>query len=485
MGWEWRRNDRALVLDCLQHGEYEAIATSSQGALDELAHLTAELGVWDALEVIQVHRDREGIPDDLLLRTLTVLPFIEAMGLSAAAETLFQDAAILLQLGYAVFQIQNGFNERYHPPFETKSEKAYPYHPEVLRQEAARIDLESLHTFRQRCIRPLFERRLVRGKTYAIDGSGIGNRWRVVGLLNVNAERALWVTWRVLSGSASEKGKEASVVREMVDEVRQVGGTDAIEWLLMDALYADGPLLVWLKFQRQIDALVRLPEDREMYADLAGLLRWQPKRWQTHTDVRYVAGRKQTREVSAAAESDLKSWDSFMQAAQAAGAPDASLWGCLLHAVDRDTGEIKEWGLVSTRAFATAWQGYTFWRQRWHIENNGFREFKEGWHVEKAPWTHDNEVVVWARVTFTCIDFNTAQLAKTAQGRRLVHLGIRRLRRELTRQVGPAPVIVFARDCYGIFNIEEIVTALGAPPAVSLRRQPRNDSASHRAPPPT
>lgn len=485
MGWEWRRNDRAAVLECLQSGEYDAIATTSQGVLDELAHLTAALGVWDALKVIQVHREREGIPDELLLRTLTVLPFIEAIGLSAAAETLFQDAAILLQLGYAVFQIQNGFNERHHAPFETKSEQSYPYHPEVLRQELTRLDLDSLHAFRKCCIRPLFERRLVRGKTYAIDGSGMGKRWRVVGILNVNTERALWVTWRVLSGSASEKGKEAAVVREMVDEVREVGGPDAIEWLLMDALYADGPLLAWLKFQRNIDALVRLPEDRELYADLEGLIRLQPKRWQTHTDVRYVAGRKQTREVSAAAESDLDSWDSFVQAAQAAGVPDAKLWGCLLHAVDRDTGAVEDWALVSTRAFSTAWQGYTFWRQRWHIENNGFREFKEGWHVEQAPWTRDDDVVVWARVTFTCVAFDVAQIAKTAEGRRLAHLGIRRLRRALTRQIGPAPVIVFARDCYGIFDIEEIVTALGAPPAFSLRRKPAAESAAYRAPPPT
>src|SRR5512135_3604386 len=98
MNGEWRRNDRALVLECLRQGEYDALATTSQGALDELAHLTAELGVWEALNVIQVSREREGIPDDLLLRTLTVLPFIEAVGLSAAAETLFQDAAVLLQL---------------------------------------------------------------------------------------------------------------------------------------------------------------------------------------------------------------------------------------------------------------------------------------------------------------------------------------------------------------------------------------------------
>ncbi|MDE3089286.1 MAG: hypothetical protein KGJ80_07860, partial [Chloroflexota bacterium] len=150
----------------------DAIATTRHGALDELAHPTAELGVWDALEVIQVHREREGVPDGLLLRTLTVLPFIEAVGLSAAANTLFQDAAILLQLGYVVFEIQNGF------------------------------------------------------------------------------------------------------------------------------------------------------------------------------DVRYIAGRKQTRDVSAAAESDLSSWESFVQATLAAGVPGAKLWGCLLHAVDRDTGAVEDWALV-------------------------------------------------------------------------------------------------------------------------------------------
>ncbi len=68
---EWRRHDRTTALESLQRGDAmrDAIATTNQGALDELAHLTAELGVWDALQVIRVHREREGIPDELLLRT--------------------------------------------------------------------------------------------------------------------------------------------------------------------------------------------------------------------------------------------------------------------------------------------------------------------------------------------------------------------------------------------------------------------------------
>jgi len=479
MDWEWRQQDRVAVLECLRRGEYEAIVTSRQGALDTLAYLAAELGVLDAVACLEVEREREGIPDGLLLRTLAVLPFVEALGVSAAADMLFEDAAILLQLGYTALQIQEGFNQRHRNESGEKSALARPCHPDVLRNELARIKPESLPGFRRRCIQTLFERGLIRGKTYAVDGSGLGQQRRMVGLLNVSQERTVWVTWRLLTGAASEKGKEGRVLREMVEEVRQVGGAEAIEWLLMDALYADGPVLAWLKYGCGIDALVRLPEDRDMYADLWGLLTLEPQRWQQHLDTRYVAGRKQTREVQVGTVGELKSWDSFLAAAHKYGEPDASLWGCAIHAVDQaDPSQVEDWALVSTRPFSTGWQAYTTWRNRWRVENNGFRELKEGWHLEEAPWSYRNDAVALARLTFTCIAFNVAEIAKTSAGRRLTQRGIRRLRRDLTREVGAAPVIVFAKGAYGIFDIEEVVTALGRPPQSSLQRRPARPSAA-------
>ncbi len=89
-------------------------------------------------------------------------------------------------------------------------------------------------------------------------------------------------------------------------------------------------------------------------------------------------------------------------------------------------------------------QAYTFWRQQWHIENDGFRELKASWLLEKAPWSCTQEVLVLARVTFSLITTNVSEIAKTAQGRRLTGQGIRRLRRKLNREVGLVPVIVFA-----------------------------------------
>lgn len=465
MSWEWRKHDRTKVLNCLQQGEYEAITTSGQGALDKLAHLATELGVLEAAGEMEVKRVREGIPDELLLRTSAVLPFIEAKGLKPASQALFADPAILLQLGYTALHIQNGFNERRGPEQEEKSAQALPCHPEVLRQELSRLKPESVADFRQRCIQELFARDLVQGDVYALDGSGLRDRQRLVGVLNVTAERPLWVNWRVLPGEASEKGKDAWVVKEMVEEIEACAGAGAIGLLLMDALYADGPLLAWLKYERGIDALVRLPEERTLYRELWSLVRHNPQVQESHLDVRYVAGRKQTREVTLGTMGHLNGWKSFREAAAKRDAREAKLWGCTIQTIDQeDPTEVEQWALVSTRSFATGEEAFSQWRKRWRVENSGFRELKEGWHLERAPWSYSDQRVVQARVGFTCVAFNVAQVAKTAQGRHLTERGIRRLRRELAQEYGPAPVVVFADGAYGVFHIEEIVEALGLPP---------------------
>jgi hypothetical protein len=478
--WEWRKHDRQTVLAALGRGEYEAVAASAMGPLDRLGHLTAELGIFAAAtETIKINRQREGIPDDLLLRTLVMLPFIDATSFTDASGQLFGDAALLLQLGYSAVEIREGFNDRYRNSLGQKSVEALPLHPAVLREEMQRIDVDSLDTFRERCTRLLFDHRLVRGTTYAVDGSGLNDKWRVVALFNVTRGRNILVSWRLLAGDASEKGKEATVVRSMIDDVRKVAGPDAIDLLLMDALYADGPLLATLKYQYGIDALVRVPEDRDIFTDMVGIMQHEPTRWQQHQDVRYLSGQKQMRTVAVAAVDGLTTWNSFRDKATELGAGDATLWGCLIHEIASTGPQMPEvWGLISTRCFPTGWQGYTTWRQRWRIENTAFHELKEAWHLEQARWGRSLATIA-TRVTLTCVAFNIAQIIKGKDGRNLLDHGMLRLRRALTREVGVAPVIVYADGCYAILDIEEVMTATGRPPTASLQRRARPISNRH------
>jgi hypothetical protein len=277
----------------------------------------------------------------------------------------------------------------------------------------------------------------------------------------------LWVNWRLRTGKESEKGKEGEVVLAMVDEVREIAGADAIEWMLMDALYADGFILANLKYARQIDVMVRLPEDRRMYEQLQGLIRVLPERWQTHQDVRYLSGHKQIRQMRVAKMDDLNDWEGFVTAAQALGVEQPTLSGFMIQSDQlMKDGKPEEWALVATAPFNTAWQAYTFWRNRWTVENSGFRELKEGWHLEEALWTFRNTVIAAARLAFTLVAYNVAQISKSKVAERLKARGIRKLRQVLNRRFGPrsSPVIVFAAGSFTILPLEELVVLLGGKP---------------------
>ena len=180
----------------------------------------------------------------------------------------------------------------------------------------------------------------------------------------------------------------------MVDELREIAETEAIEWMLMDSLY----------------------------------------------------------------------WEGFVEAAQALGVQAPTLSGFAIQACPLDQPTAKEeWALVATASFSTAWQAYTFWRNRWTIENSGFRELKEGWHLEEALWTFRQTVIAAARLTFTLIAYNVAQIAKSKVAERLKARGIRKLRQELNRQFGfrSSPVIVFFAGAFTILPLEELVVLLG------------------------
>lgn len=107
----------------------------ASGPLDELVALHEELGIFAILDELEVQRARAGVPDDLLLRTLATLPFVEAASLSGGSEVLFREPAILLQLGWAPVQIHAGSNGRHRHP-DGRQEESLPCHPDTLRDAA-------------------------------------------------------------------------------------------------------------------------------------------------------------------------------------------------------------------------------------------------------------------------------------------------------------------------------------------------------------
>jgi hypothetical protein len=478
----WYRQDREAVLEALHRGERPDMATTmSCGPLDELLALHEELGILKTLDKLSVTRDRAGIADPLLLRTLATLPFVPQPSLSAACGALFREPAILLQLGWAPADLRNGTNDRHRHP-QGRQAESLPCHPDTLRDELRRIEQKAWLKAQRTGVRALYERGLVRGKVYAVDGSGLGKGLRLVTLVCVSGSRPVIVAWRLLEGDASEKGKEAAVTKELVEQALALGGEGSIELLVADALYADGHLLAWLKYKKGIDALVPLPCDRLMYQDLQGLAGAGLLTWTRHRYVRTVAGHKQRRVVEVASTGGLTSWQAFTEAAAQYGVGDASLWGCLIREVQPTPWPLEEAeALVSTRPWQDGFCALQAYRPRWHIEDDAYRELKEGWGLEEQRWGRD-VAAARGRVTLTCLAFNTAQAYRLAAGQRLAKKGIRRIRREHRKELGAVPVVVYVAGCYAVLALEELLAAVGTPVRESLL--PFGGPAEHPGQPP-
>ena len=98
----WYRHDQEVVKAALGRGERPDLATPL-GAMvvDELVALHDELGVLGAVGELAVRRERAGVGDGPLLRTLATLPFVAEGSLSGATEVLFREPALLLRLGWS------------------------------------------------------------------------------------------------------------------------------------------------------------------------------------------------------------------------------------------------------------------------------------------------------------------------------------------------------------------------------------------------
>jgi hypothetical protein len=123
--------------------------------------------------------------------------------------------------------------------------------------------------------------------------------------------------------------------------------------------------------------------------------------------------------------------------------------------------------LVSTRRFSDGFAALQAFRPRWHIEDDVYRELKEGSWLEKQRWGRDLAAAL-GRTTLTCLAFNTAQVYRLQAGERLASVAIRRLRRQRQRQLGNAPAVLYVAGCYGVFSLEEVLDVLGAAPRESL-----------------
>ncbi|MBI3600361.1 MAG: transposase [Nitrospinae bacterium] len=103
------------------------------------------------------------------------------------------------------------------------------------------------------------------------------------------------------------------------------------------------------------------------------------------------------------------------------------------------------------------------------IENQGFRELKQGYYLLSFPQKNKNAVT--SHCILTLIIFSFVNAYRTKEGRELAEKGIRRWRE---KQMGDSihKMIVYYDGIYGIVDVEELFYIMGMTPKELFRLKP-------------
>lgn len=461
MSWIKLTENRERVREALLDGYVDEVVACRATAFDRLAGAMNAFGYWEHLEEIEVEleKDEDDVPNDLLLRELATLPLLRIPNPHQAPTYLFQDHGVLRFLGFTLKQIRDGFNDKGVRSPSGKP-RMRPHHRDTLYNALKAINIRSLSDFRGEHRLDLIEHDLLTSGTFAIDGTGLRNSDKHLVILQQAGDAPPFIAnWRVQG-----PGKELSAGRAMVDELLEDLGAEGIDWLLMDGAYVDGAWLADLQ-QQDVGAVVRVYEQMNVFEEMRSLTQFQEYQFEPYRYLRTIQGHKEVHEVELALIDSVSLWPSYWERwEEKSEQPEEEcpgLWGLLIREErESEEGEIEEieWGLVFTKPVTSREEGFELWRNRWNAENQGFRELNQGGWLESQTWGR-TESAILTSIALKIGAHNCYCLMRTELGEELAVTGLRDLQHQLFGT--PPQIMVVVGDDYALMTAEELVALLG------------------------
>jgi len=447
----------------------EAVVGAGWGFLDHFFIFLFSLCFFARVDFRLQRVQRVMVPTLLLILTYEVKQLMGIASMNQLEEHLFRDTALLKIIGFTARQIQEGFCQR------GKGKRRGPIHRDTLGDFLSRFTAQEVDFILGEAVRVLVKHKLVRGKTYILDATDLPTtkRYRGCGVKKVvkkvwskegkevevveyiygykllvlmEARHKLVVAARMVKIHEHEK----SFTKRLVQEAqRRTGG--AVKVLLVDRAFIDGVLLWWLGKKMKIRFVIPARSNMEVSQDIRGF-RLEP------ADGERVFG-EETKEVKVLGVRGLLSYDQFGEEGHKKRRGRKDFRANPINGVMVVRWGRKEYPPGEEKVFLTilpvsrplkVLEQYDL---RSEIENQGFRELKQGYHLLQYP--QKTSSAVRAHVVLTLIIYSLVNAYKSQRGQRLAHLGIRRWR---GKQMGQSihKMIVYYEGIYGIVDVEEL-----------------------------
>lgn len=455
----------------------EAVVGAGWGFLDHFFIFLFSLVFFARIDFRPKRVKRVMIPTVLMILTYEMKQLMGISSMNQLEEHLFRDTALLKIIGFTARQIQEGFCQR------GKGKRRGPMHRDTLADFLSKFSSQEMDFILREAVRVLVKHKLIRGRTYILDATdlpttkgykGCGMKKGVQKVRNkdgqevetvkyvfgykllvlMEASHKIIVAARVVKINEHEK----NFTKEMIKEAQhRTGGK--LQVLLVDRGFIDGVLLWWLSKKMKIKFVIPARSNMEVSQDIRGFRSEKADGQRVFTE--------ESKEMKAMGVRGLLSYDQFGEEehGRRKGRKDFKanpINGVMVLRWDgRDYEPGKEKVFLTNFSVSRPMKIIERYDLRSEIENQGFRELKQGYHLLKYP--QKTEAAVRAHVVLTVIIYSLVNAYKSEQGQRLAHLGIRRWR---GKQMGQSihKMIVYYEGIYGIVDVEELFCLMDMTP---------------------
>ena len=449
----------------------EAVVGAGWGFLDHFFIFLFSLGFFARVDFRPKRMKRVMIPTVLMILTYEVKQLMGISSMNQLEEHLFRDTALLKIIGFTARQIQEGFCHR------GKGKRQGPMHRDTLADFLSKFSSKEVDFILREAVRVLVKHRLVRGRTYILDATDLPTTRHYKGCGMKKVVKKVWSSREgkevetvkyvygykllVLMGARHKIVVAARVVKineheknftkELVREAQQRTG-GAVKVLLVDRGFIDGVLLWWLWKKMRIRFVIPARSNMEVSQDIRGF------RSEKADGQRIFVEQTKTR-MKVMGVRGLLSYDQLGEEEhrRRKGRKDFKanpINGVMVLRWDgKDYKPGKEKIFLTNLSVSGPMEIIEQYDLRSEIENRGFRELKQGYHLLKYP--QKTASGVRAHAVLTLIIYSLVNAYKSERGQRLAHLGIRRWRR---KQMGQSihKMIVYYEGIYGIVDVEEL-----------------------------
>ena len=378
----------------------EAVVGAGWGLLDHFFIFLFSLGFFARIDFRPKTVKRVMIPTVLMILTYEMKQLTGLSSMNQLEEHLFRDTALLKVIGFTARQIQEGFCQR------GKGKRRGPMHLDTLADFLSKFSSREVDFILREAVRVLVKHKLIRGRTYILDATDLPTTQRYKGcgmkkvvkkvrnkegqeveavkyvygyklLVLMEARHKIVVAARVVKINEHEKNFTKELVRE---GQQRTGGK--VKVLLVDRGFIDGVLLWWLWKKMRIRFVIPARSNMEVSQDIRGF------RLEKADGQRVFV--EQTKKMKLMGVRGLVSYDQFGEEDHGRRKGRKDFKANPINAVmvlrwnGKDYEPGKEKVFLTNFSVSRPMKIIERYDLRSEIENQGFRELKQGYHLLKS-----------------------------------------------------------------------------------------------------